>query len=104
VYQKFSFNERVAWVSQSQGIYSRKEGIVVAVVPPGKFPRDTTFRNEFYVRREDGEFKYRLMFKGPVTRTVESYLIMVQDEDRPKLYWPWTKFLVKVNQETKGNK
>lgn len=73
----FSVGENVSWSSQAQGFTKRKDGVVVAYVPPGNRPCRNSFPD---------------LYKGPGVgfgRSVDSYVVRVGN----KHYWPITKNL-----------
>lgn len=89
----FKVGDPVTWGSQSSGSYTVKDGIVVAVVPPG----------ENATANVPGEMK---LMKGCSlgVRKEESYLVQV--DNKPILYWPRTKhleFTTNIVYTTGGN-
>ena len=78
---KFKLNQRVAWVSQSNGTAKEKHGTVVRIVPPQQHPLGgfAFWADTHYF--PGGGF-------GQV-RNHESYVVEVREGKRkPKLYWP----------------
>ena len=71
---KFKLNQRVAWVSQSNGTSKEKHGTVIRIVPAGEDPLAE-------VCMPGGGFGQ--------ARNHESYLVEVREGKwKPKLYWP----------------
>lgn len=78
--EKFVVGDRVKWVSQSQGYWKVKEGVVDAVVPAHRafsLPAD-------------------LKRYGTRSRDHESYVVRVGG----KLYWPVVSLLKRESGET----
>jgi len=77
---KFKLNQRVAWVSQSNGTTKEKHGKVIRVVPAWEAIYTEEIKPQFFVLPSGG-------FGLP--RNHESYLVEVHEGKRkPKLYWP----------------
>jgi hypothetical protein len=71
---KFKVGDKVAWRSQSGGVWKEKHGEVIEVLPPN------TWQSAYHPGR--------IMFDGG-PRNHESYIVEVREGKRkPKLYWP----------------
>ena len=75
----FKNGDKVRWTSQSSGTKSEKVGTVVAVVKPNEIPPVTTTA---------GECMAVSMYGGGAVRGHESYLVLVIEGNRRRIYWP----------------
>lgn len=85
----FDVNVKVIWTSASGGFSKTKQGMIVAVVPPGRDPKDFiptgySFKNH----------------RSPRPRAYVSYLVRV--EGTKKLYWPVVSDLKAILYEAKA--
>lgn len=81
----FVLGEKVFWVSQSGGYTKRKEGEIVAIVPPKGNPHDHALGLGL---RCNSSFGYGL------PRDHESYLVKIKNQ----AYWPRVKHLHKLTE------
>lgn len=84
---KFKLNQRVAWVSQSNGTRKEKHGVIFRIVPPNQDPLSGVMPYVY-----SGQYS-RPSFGRP--RNHESYIVEVREpakynsrQPKPKLYWP----------------
>ena len=83
---KFKLNQKVAWVSQSNGTAKEKHGRVIRIVAAGQDPMEEPFGGVYSLPRG----VYSLPGGGfGFPRNHESYLVEVRvGKRKPKLYWP----------------
>lgn len=89
----FQLGDKVTWVSQANGGHTRKVGMVVGVIPPGREGADR-LRHHIDALVKAGT--HRSSYGGGLSRDHESYLVeVVVGTPRAKrvLYWPVTKLL-----------
>ena len=86
--KSFRVGQTVAWKSASQGTTKRKEGRVVAVVPPRGSFLDVE-------QKLAGKLSFASAFGGGSPRPEASYAVLVPAEGKrqPTLYWPRTSAL-----------
>jgi hypothetical protein len=90
--KEYELGDKVAWVSQSQGTWTKKVGTVTQVIPADTFLNRVV--NFSYYRKH---FSLRVDFAATGRRKEVSYLVAVPppegSEAKWMLYWPNTKKL-----------
>lgn len=90
--KEYEIGDNVAWVSQSQGTWTKKVGTVTQVIPAGTFL--SRIIDSSYYRRN---FSLRVDFPNAMRRKDISYLVAVPPKEGSNakwlLYWPNTKKL-----------
>lgn len=92
--------DKVAWVSQSKGIWTKKVGTVVQIIPANAF----LYReiNSMFLR---AHYQLRFDYVSANPRKDTSYLVAVPSENiqaRDLLYWPETRKLEDAHNAEPG--
>lgn len=107
----FRVGDKVTWTSQSAASRKTKTGTVIRIVPENfNIYRESYLdsiksdHEQSKVGKTTGELSTVALGGGANTRNHESYLVIVVDGKKAKLYWPLVTQLSKVPKAPKAQK